>query len=552
MQVLGPASIACFTQIFNHCIQGVQEWPHAFQWARIVLPGKVADPCQIRDGRPINILALLYRLAMKSIAREVLMHLSFRLPPSIVGGLPGRDGSLLWYHSQFLIEKTLAEDGELHGAVTDLQKFFNGIPRSALAKLMISFGIPGFFAHSWMNLLNCLKRSVIVAGDYSFPQTSTCGVPEGDPLSVIAAVLLGAQYIDNIEIIATSEQDLHDATQIAMEFFHQWGFLIDQDKSWTWSTVPTKDLHHAPIFKPARSAKNLGCFVRYKKSTHHGDLGTRIQEGTRRAAVLAALPYEQEGRMSAIQAGPYASAFYGSEVHYVGHKPLVTLRKNVANIIAKPHKGLNRQVALLSYKSGRCDPRVVLILRACKLARRAVGKFPDRFRDFWHHVMVEHGDVRKTYGPARALGAYLHSVGIVPIEDMQIRTPAGKTLHFFQSCPLELEQAVLLGWEARTTDQIRKRKGLDLLPELDLEDTHRALANIPDLDARLVRTYLAGGICTNEKASHWTDTNGTCAACGAQDTLAQACSVRLDPSSPTRFPHSAHLDQHPGKFSVGN
>ena len=90
--------------------------------------------------------------------------------------------------------------------------------------------------------------------------------------------------------------------------------------------------------------------------------------------------------------------------------------------------------------------------------------------------MAEHGDVRKTYGPARALGAYLHSVGIVPIEGMQIRTPAGKTLHFFQSCPLELEQAVLSGWEARATDQIRKRKGLDLLPELDLEDTHRALA----------------------------------------------------------------------------
>ena len=34
VQVLGPASIACFTQIFNHCIQGVQDWPHAFQWAR--------------------------------------------------------------------------------------------------------------------------------------------------------------------------------------------------------------------------------------------------------------------------------------------------------------------------------------------------------------------------------------------------------------------------------------------------------------------------------------------------------------------------------------
>ena len=164
--------------------------------------------------------------------------------------------------------------------------------------------------------------------------------------------------IQNVRVLANHSHlgaGCSDAAQIALDFFHQWGFLIDQDKSWTWSTVPTKELHHAPIFKPARSAKNLGCFVRYKKSTHHGDLGTRIQEGTRRAAVLAALPYEQEGRMSAIQAGPYASAFYGSEVHYVGHKPLAKLRKNVANIIAKPHKGLNRPVALLSYKSGSCS-----------------------------------------------------------------------------------------------------------------------------------------------------------------------------------------------------
>ena len=61
----------------------------------------------IKDGRPINILGLLYRLSMKCIAREVLMHLSFKLPPSIVGGLPKRDGSVLWYHSQHLIQREI-------------------------------------------------------------------------------------------------------------------------------------------------------------------------------------------------------------------------------------------------------------------------------------------------------------------------------------------------------------------------------------------------------------------------------------------------------------
>ena len=65
-----------------------------------------------------------------------------------------------------------------------------------------------------------------------------------------------------------------------------------------------------------------------------------------RAAVLA-LPYEQEGRISAIQAGPYAS-FYGSEVHYVGHKPLAKLRKSCRQI----SRSLQRLLASCLAKNG--------------------------------------------------------------------------------------------------------------------------------------------------------------------------------------------------------
>ena len=155
-------ALACFVQIFNHCVETQQEWPQAFQWARVVLPGKTSEPNQIKDGRPINILGLLYRLSMKCIAREVLMHLSFKLPPSIVGGLPKRDGSILWYHSQHLIEQALTKGDPLHGCVTDLQKFFNGIPRPFLRQLMIRFGLPECLVESWLALLGTLKRAVVV------------------------------------------------------------------------------------------------------------------------------------------------------------------------------------------------------------------------------------------------------------------------------------------------------------------------------------------------------------------------------------------------------
>ena len=55
----------------------------------------------------------------------------------------------------------------------------------------------------------------------------------------------------------------------------------------------------------------------------------------------------------------------------------------MASIIAKPHKGLCPKIALLAYRGGRLDLRSELIIRACRMARRACGDFAQRFTDFW-------------------------------------------------------------------------------------------------------------------------------------------------------------------------
>ena len=142
-------------------------------------------------------------------------------------------------------------------SVTDIQKFFNGLPRAQLATLMLDFGFPEPLVRQWFILLSQLKRSVIVQGDYSFPQRSVCGVPEGDPVSVAAAVVVGAQllhviqqrtqalllvYIDNVELISRDETQICQATDLTLDFFAQWGLKIDLAKSWAWSTVPTRKI----------------------------------------------------------------------------------------------------------------------------------------------------------------------------------------------------------------------------------------------------------------------------------------------------------------------
>ena len=118
----------------------------------------------------------------------------------------------------------------------------------------------------------------------------------------------------------------------------------------------------------------------YEKILCHGEYKLRLEEGLRRTKILASLPMPQEARMEAVSAGPYATAFYGSEGHYVGELPIAKLRRAVASIIAKPNKGLCPQIALLAYRSGRLDPRIELKIRACRMARRACGNFPPAFR----------------------------------------------------------------------------------------------------------------------------------------------------------------------------
>ena len=191
LQALCDTAIECWV----HTLQGRQGWPSSFAWAKIVLLGKVPDPSVIADGRPINILATMYRVTVKDIAREVLIKLTSTLPASLVGGLPKRNPFDLWYSTQHLIELSDKTQSPLYGVVTDLQKFFNSIPRRGLARLMIHLGIDPIFVHQWNKLFFDQKRCVVAQNDISTPCSSRCGAPKGCPFSVVAAIAIGLFWL---------------------------------------------------------------------------------------------------------------------------------------------------------------------------------------------------------------------------------------------------------------------------------------------------------------------------------------------------------------------
>ena len=78
---------------------------------------------------------------------------------------------------------------------------------------MQRFGIPTIFADQWIEFLNTMKRILFLKGTISEPHASACGVPEGDPMSVVLSVMISMlvfyfvrtnmavpfAYVDNFE-----------------------------------------------------------------------------------------------------------------------------------------------------------------------------------------------------------------------------------------------------------------------------------------------------------------------------------------------------------------
>ena len=157
------------------------------------------------------------------------------------------------------------------------------------------------------------------------------------------------------------------------------------------------------------------------------------------------------------------------------------------------------------------------ISRACATARRAFARYPDQFSDFWSIV---HGNPKKAFGPASVLAAYFSLLGVQTSVDQQVSIPDGTTLHFYNSCPVALFDMLKRQWRNHVHSELRGRKELQNLPPVCFDTTAKAISRLDSKDAKLVRTYLCGGVPTQIRAKHWADTDDTCPLCGRRDTVA--------------------------------
>ena len=170
----------------------------AYMQAKVVLLPKTAEVSNMGQVRPVTILGSLYRLITKMIADQILKYWSLYLPENMSGGLPGRGARMLMYMQQVIIEKSTIDKKQVGGFVLDLVKAFNCIPRRPLRRMLMNMGVSCEIVDFWLGSLKKLTRLPQVGKHLGSQIVSTCGVPEGDALSVCAMIAVAYHYHEHI------------------------------------------------------------------------------------------------------------------------------------------------------------------------------------------------------------------------------------------------------------------------------------------------------------------------------------------------------------------
>ena len=190
------------------------------------------------------------------MAQTILRHWTKWLPWSIRGSLPHRSARDISFALESLVEQALADKTQMGGFSFDVVKCFNQIPRVPLRRLLRHMGLPACLLHLWFDFLSKMERAPSFNGSIGTGLGSTTGVPEGDPLSVVAMVGIcwlvtqrtahpgshALTFVDNLSWVAYDQTTLEATLLRAIQFCEDWALPIDWTKSFCWAT--TKNLQH--------------------------------------------------------------------------------------------------------------------------------------------------------------------------------------------------------------------------------------------------------------------------------------------------------------------
>ena len=214
---------------------------------------KKESSAQVNDFRPITVLSMFYRVYAGIRAGQILAQLSARAHQFQSGFLKGRQAQDVWYFVGTCLEVSHQTGTAVFGAVADLVKAYNTLPRKATFYLLERLGLPGWFVNLWSRYLDSFCRYFTVGRAVSSPVLSSSGFPEGCPLSCVAMAAVDLMwhefqslaspssihlsFVDNLEVVSSDMASLETSIQALHDFCAMLDLSLDLDSFYTWCST---------------------------------------------------------------------------------------------------------------------------------------------------------------------------------------------------------------------------------------------------------------------------------------------------------------------------
>ena len=168
--------------------------PDAWLHCKMTCIPKRQGKTSVKDLRPLTIAPVVYRLFCKTVL-QMHQDLQLKVPPDSIGGVPGRSALQAWLPAALQCEASWKAIPRLRqqvqGAAIDTEKFFDNVPQAAACEALVEIGMDPDAIATWQYMLRHLRRYASLNGAvFRRPLLSTIGIPQGDPLSMIAAATL--------------------------------------------------------------------------------------------------------------------------------------------------------------------------------------------------------------------------------------------------------------------------------------------------------------------------------------------------------------------------
>ena len=234
-----PKPAIMFLAYLFHNVVSLHIAPQCWLQCKMTCIPKKQGKTTVKDLRPLTIAPVMYRIFCKTL---LFMNYDCQanIPSDSVGGICGRSACQAWLPAALACEATWkllpGRRKPIQGIAIDTEKFFDNVPAGVACEALLGIGMDRDAVATWHFMLKHIKRYAALNGAIS--QTgfkANIGIPQGDPLSMLAAAALLGQWTLQIprqhllaKVFVDDRLLLGENFEILLNAFHTTQFW-DQD-----------------------------------------------------------------------------------------------------------------------------------------------------------------------------------------------------------------------------------------------------------------------------------------------------------------------------------